>query len=98
MCKPIFKEGDKVKIVNYGHLYWVSKKYKHDSMPFLKDNSPIISENKDFYFYDMSPHLVGKDAIVVEVTVTQNIVQYGLKWKETGLYSSWYSENQLELN
>jgi hypothetical protein len=80
-----FKEGDKVEVVRYGHLYW---SYEKEPIKHI-DYDPVVK----CYLYDMSPELVGQKGVVTEVTKTQGKYQYSL----SGLSkSSWYDEKQLK--
>ena len=83
--KPAYGIGDKVRIVNYGHLVWVSK---NESKP----NKSIIMSDADRWWVDMAPELVGQTGLVQKVIETQNVISYSV-YK----VGSWFSEGQLEL-
>lgn len=52
-----FKSGDKVRIINYGHIMFMRKddEYKPDN---------ILFENEYIYRIDMMPQIVGKEGII----------------------------------
>lgn len=85
--KALFGIGDKIKIVNYGSLCWMSKELgKQTSFPKIKGVKDC---------YDSRPDLIGEIGLVSEVTLTQNQFQYaivGVSGK-----SAWYSEDQMEM-
>ena len=88
--KPIYGIGDKVKIVNYGHPIWENKKMRQPKLSF-----PLISENEDIRWLDMSPDLIEQEGIVEKVSMTQGMPHYaidGIKGKH-----SWYDEGQMEM-
>lgn len=89
MSKPIYKVGDKVEIVNYGHLIFESKNVK-ERMSF-----PLIKETEKLRWLDMSADLVGQEGIVEEVSTSGENPSYvirGVKGK-----SAWYDEGQMKL-
>jgi hypothetical protein len=84
-----FKIGDKVKVVNYGHLMWVNKKIGG------KFNLPIVKETETYVCYDTNKGIVGNSGIVKDVKETQGFFNYslsGIKGK-----SAWYTEDQIEI-
>lgn len=88
--KPIYGIGDKVKIVKYGHLILESKNVDHPKLSF-----PLIEEDENMRWLDMSPDLVGQEGLVSEVSITQGIPNYaidGIKGKH-----AWYDEEQMEM-
>jgi hypothetical protein len=87
--KNKFEIGDKVKVVNYGHLMWSNKKSG------MKMKLPIISEDGNIVWHDFLSKIVGKVGVVVEVIETQGIVNYSLNGIPQK--TSWYNEEQLEL-
>ena len=74
--------GDKVRIVNYGHLIW-----SRDGMEL-----PIHSTSNDgkIKWYDIRPDLVGEETVIIDITETQGKKKYG-----TSLFY-WANKNQLE--
>lgn len=88
MKKPKYKVGDRVKIIKYGHLFWLNK-----SVTDISEETPVFFEDDDFLWFDMSPELVGKIGYVSEVTITQEISQYALDGIKSK--SAWYDEGQL---
>lgn len=84
--KPIYGIGDKVKIVNYGSLLWEAK----PCTPVFK----VYKETEELYWTDITPELVGKEALIKEVSMTQGIPSYAL----SGVNKvAWYGEEQLEM-
>lgn len=82
-----FKTGDKVRIVNYGHLIWSWTEIKETAtFKFIGQ-----SENKMFW-YDMCPERVEKEDVVLEVKETQD--SWGYSLVNNG---AWYSDKNLEL-
>ena len=88
--KNKFEIGDKVKVVNYGHLMWTNKKSG------TKVNWPIINEDENTIWNDMQSEIVGKYGVVKDVIETQGIVQYSLNGIPQK--SAWYNEEQLEFS
>ena len=84
-----YRIGDKVKIINYGHLIW--------ELEGQESNSPfkVIFKNDKVRALDMSPSLVGQIGIVSAVGSTQGIPEYAIDNIE-GKHS-WYNESQMEL-
>jgi hypothetical protein len=91
---PKFSVGDHVKIVNYGNIYWESKK---SGMGYHL-HFPVIKEDNDTYYVDTNPELVGKLAIVDKRELLQGKFRYGLMLTENNNHMSWFFESQLELN
>lgn len=54
--KEKIKIGDKVKIVNYGHLIW-----SFAEEPNLK----LYKKDHSFYYYDLRPEWVGKETVII---------------------------------
>jgi len=96
-------KGDRVRIVNYGHLLWVSKSDENNSLYLnvntLKNKYPIIYEDKNFYIMDMNPSLVGKTGIIEHITKYENnnkeASKCGVRFDD-GSYTSWFDEKQIE--
>lgn len=71
--KQKFKKGDKVRIVQFGHLYWMSKQVWHELQAMdvefgakpLSKPSNLYKEVEDMYILDMNPDIVGKEGIIV---------------------------------
>lgn len=85
-----FNIGDHVRIINYGHIIWVNKKFPKEYL-----NLHIIGEQDNIIFIDMYPELVGEKGVVSKISHTQGQSEYslsGVKGK-----ASWYNDNQLEL-
>jgi hypothetical protein len=81
-----FGIGDKVRVVGYG-----SKIFVHPTLQHRFAANPRLSE----FTFDMRPELVGKEGIVSQVSMTQDIPSYaieGIPGKH-----AWYDEEQLEL-
>ena len=87
--KSKFVIGDKVEIINYGHLIWSSKKSE------IEIGLPVIHEGKYTIWYDMNNDIVGKIGVVDDVTETQGNIQYSLKGIPQK--SAWYNEDQLKI-
>ncbi len=85
-----YKIGDKVKIVNYGHLIWEHK----DEPKERKLNFPLIMEDGNLMFLDMSPELIGKEGIIMQTTETQGKMKYAIEGPNK---YGWYNGDQLEL-
>ena len=81
------KIGDKVKVVDFGHLMWSRKPMSFKV--YAKD------PDSNVVWYDCSPEIVGKEGVIKDVKTTQGQTNYAL----SGITekSAWYSENQLEL-
>mgnify|MGYP001003825553 FL=1 len=84
---PLFKMGDKVRVINYGALLWD----RNGKLPFKK----MKLSTDEVYLYDIMPELVGKEGIVDKVSVTQGIVGYALN--NIPEKYAWYHEDQLTL-
>ena len=92
MREPKYKTGDKVKVINYGSLFWESKDTLQ--LPTGFPSFPVYKEDENFRCVDIAPELVGKRGIIEKVTMTQGVPQYSL----TGIKGkcSWYNEDQLK--
>lgn len=100
MSEPKFKVGDKVKVVNYGHAIWRSKKaesfaIENESRFFGWNKPTVIQDDSDLQWIDIAPEIVGKKGVIETVEVVQGKPQYAIK----GIAGkhSWYNESQLEL-
>jgi hypothetical protein len=91
--KGKFKIGDKIQIINYGSLLRVNKQTEPENTLYKK-LYPIVEEDEKFFWCDLDSRLIGKTAIVKEVSTTQGIIQYALKGLNK---TAWYNEEQLEL-
>ena len=82
---PLFKVGEKVRVVNYGHLLFTNEPYKF--------NYKLLEEKGSARLYDVSVDLLGKTGDVTEVCESQGKFTYAL----SGLRKvAWYNEDQLE--
>lgn len=82
--ETLYKIGDQVEIVNYGHLLISTEPIKEYK----------LYKKLKYYYYDTSPELVGKKGIIIESHKTQGEDTYSLK----GISKvAWYSNNQLKL-
>lgn len=92
-----FKIGDKVKVVNYGHLIWQNKTNQDAERKFHKDNGipyqelPIVSDDGKTQYLDLHSDLVGKEGVVADISSSGDYALSGLS------KYAWYSEIQLEL-
>lgn len=80
-----FKIGDKVRVVNYGHLVTMKEQYAK-SMSF-----PIYKKEGKNWMMDMCPEAVGKKG-TVESLLDGKYAINGIKEKH-----AWYDDGQLEL-
>lgn len=87
MSQSKYKVGDKVEIVNYGHIIWQSK-HSGEAKMDLK----LHSEDKDIWFFDSNPELIGKVGIITKKTQRGAYSIDGIPGK-----SAWYGEDQLKL-
>lgn len=91
MRKPLYGIGDKVKIINYGHLIWEHKDIPENQ----KSKRPTYYEEYFMRFIDINPELINQKGLIQEVSNTQNTPKYsisGIKGK-----TSWYSEDQMKM-
>lgn len=93
------KIGDKVEVVGYGHPIWVHKEMwkKGFEAGLTRKEKPthILFEDATTYQYDMSPNLVGKKGIIIEISDSQGEPSYsisGIPQKQ-----AWYNKDQLKL-
>jgi len=92
-----FKVGDKVKVVNYGHLIWQNKTNQDAERKFHENNGipykelKVLSDDGKTQWLDLNPDLVGKEGIVDKISDSGDYALKGLS------KYAWYSEKQLEL-
>lgn len=92
MKEPKYSIGNKVKIINYGHLIWQSK----DSQQLdLNLKFPIIYEDDEDKYLDMTSSIVGKEGVITKISMTQGMPQYSIEGIPEKV--AWYDEQQLEL-
>lgn len=84
---PKYKIGDKVRVINYGHLIWENKNVEQPMLNFA-----VIQEDETFRYLDIMPERVGKVGIIEQVKNTQNIPSYSI-----ASIGAWLNESQLEL-
>lgn len=91
MREPLYGIGDKVKIINYGHLIWEDK----DIPEIQKINKPTYYDDDFVRFIDIQPELINQKGLIDKVEITQNIPRYSI----SGIYgkSAWYMEDQLKM-
>ena len=84
------KIGDKVKIINYGHLLMIFK-----NSPEASTSLPVYKENEKIKWVDMCSSIIGATGIVQKIIKTQGIPKYSL----SGINgkTAWFMENQLKL-
>ena len=79
MSEPKYKIGDKIKIVNYGHWIYTTKKERQEMLKVKLVSTAIpkniLRETEDGYFVDMRPDRVGVEDVIDNVTDTQGIPQ-----------------------
>jgi len=88
--------GDRIRIVNYGHIIFFSKEERHreDRERFAK-NFPLVSEDELFYHYDLRPELIGQEGEIVNKTRCGTSAKYSIMF-DHGNRISWFSDKQLE--
>jgi len=91
--EPNYKIGDKVRIVNYGHLMWTIQNQPNESS-FI-ETLPVSVIYGDLVWFDVNHGIVGKEGVVSDVSITQGVPQYSIKGIPEK--NSWYSEGQMEL-
>jgi hypothetical protein len=89
-----FKLGDKVKVINYGNAFYLSKPVQSTFEPMLK-LFPVFFENDDFIFVDTCQYMLGRIGTICNIEYVNKIPQYSLEGIEGKV--SWYGEDQLEL-
>lgn len=82
---PKFKVGDKVRVIKYGHLIWQNKPEE------VRLGFKVYEETDSLVWYDMRPEKIGKEGVVVNVSITQGIPKYS-----TDPLGAWLDEEQLE--
>ena len=88
--EPIFGVGDMVRVINYGHPIWVSKKESEAFECF-----PLISRGENGDWRDINPKIVGESGIIEKCESVQGIYKYaisGIPGKH-----AWYDEKQLKM-
>jgi hypothetical protein len=90
MGKNKFNRGDRVRIVNYGHLMWVSV----SQSSLIGSNFPLYKRSGDVNWYDVSDYLIGQEGVVRSVINENQRPLYSLKGPNK---TCWYDEGQLEL-
>lgn len=89
-----FNVGDVVRIVKYGHWFFLSKRNEDIGWWKTQTKYPCLNEDELSMLFDVNPELVGQTGIVNKVLETQGKYKYslsGIKGK-----TAWYSEDQLE--
>ena len=90
------KIGDRIRIVNYGHIIFFSKEERHrEDRERVARVFPLIEEGEDFYYYDMRPELIGEEGEIVNKTTSGGSSRYSVQF-DSGNRISWFSEKQLE--
>ncbi len=102
----LYKEGDKVKIVEYASAMWHNKSENNTELiARLRKTQPILSENANIIWFEMTPKLLGKTGVIDKVweTLIDDEIRgkYSIKpdWTadEAITKTSWYTHAQLEL-
>ena len=88
--KSKFNIGDKVKIINYGHLMC-----EHVDDHVKIKGCPVYKTEGKYVFVDMEPHLKGRRGLISGITKTQGDWGYKIVFKHDSL--AWLDEEQLEL-
>lgn len=91
MSDTKFKVGDRVRIVNYGHLIYV---HPESTMLELFTSKPY-SKSKEMVTFDLNPRIIGTEWIITEAKVIQGIDGYEIH-NDTNTIA-WVHNNQLEL-
>lgn len=84
-----FKIGDKVEIVNYGHLLWSNKK-EIESQGGVPKGWNLLNDDGVVLTIDVAPELVGQTGIIVKGDDTYAVE--GISGKH-----AWYNRKQLKL-
>jgi len=88
--------GDRIKIVNYGHIILFSKQERHrEDRERVAKSFPLIKETEDFYYYDMRPELIGTEGKIVNKMHSQGSNRYSVQFDD-GNRISWFSDKQVE--
>ena len=99
VLKTKFKVGDRIKIINYGYRHWESKKERKRLFKLGQCNEKpanIIHEDKECYYIDSSPHLVGKEGIIAQVAVTSGFSKYDIWFLYKKSNIAWFCDEQLK--
>ena len=79
--------GDLVRVINYGHSYFV---YKESGLP---KPATVYEETKDIWFGDSRPELVGQLAVINKIASNAHV---GLQFRDR--QAAWFNpKTQLEL-
>jgi len=89
------KIGDRVKIVNYGHMIMFSKNKANPYRDSMAKTFPLIFEDDTSSYYDIRPELIGKEGIVVNKITDNHSGRYSVHFDD-GNRMSWFSERQIE--
>ena len=74
--KPKYGIGDKVKIVNFGHLIWENKKNETlSSFPIYKETDPKLN---GYRVIDINHEIIGCVGLVCKVNVNQGEYFYDI--------------------
>lgn len=88
--------GNRIKIVNYGHLIMFSKREEHrENRERIAKAFPLIGEDDIGYYYDMRPELVGREGVIVNKTITETSARYSIMFND-GNRISWFADKQVE--
>jgi hypothetical protein len=88
-----FQTGDRIEIVNYGHIAWCGEEFKAAMFPEAK----VLNKKDRLLTIDTNPSLIGKKGIIVEQSKCQGNYEYAIKF-DAGGYSAWYFEGQISKN
>ncbi len=87
-----FKTGDKVRIVKYGALLWITEAQSETILPH---ECKLISEDNGMRLYDCRSEMIGKTGVVESGRLIQGMEKYSLT--EIDGKQAWYNTDQLEL-
>jgi hypothetical protein len=91
-----FKVGDRVTIINYGHIGWIHKEeFERLTRIYGPTKLKIIHEEDKMLSYDLRPELLGEEAVITKAIVTQGIDKYSLAFDKGSI--SWFTNDQLKL-
>jgi len=88
--------GDRVKIVNYGHMIMFSKNSKNN--PYkdgIAKTFPLIFEDDTSLYYDIRPELIGREGNIVNKITDNHSGRYSVMFDD-GNRMSWFSDRQIE--
>lgn len=93
----MYKIGDKVRIVQYGHLYYMTR----DEYEKIGASQKIWAKSTDSIVIDVKPELIGQVGTIRDVSTYEKFVftvNFGKQYALEGISgkSAWYDENQLE--